>query len=324
PSTTLIPTLLDFSSLFGFDHRVSILEKELSQLKQVDHSAQILTSIRSQIPAMVDDHLSIRIQKSKSYQAAPEHKELYDAFVKSYKLDKDLFKSYGNTYSLNRDRDDKDKDEDPSAGSDRVLKKRKTSKDVEPIKGLKTKELKSNSSKGTKSQLKSSRKFVQAHEPEFEIADSYMPQNQEGNLGNDDKEPMREVASKRPAFKLLKGIHTNFYELKYDFEECYKALSEKLDWDNLEGGDYPFDLIPPFSHEWESSNSDFPRLRIDEIEDMLLLVVQNTLTNLSGDDVSDFAIALRMFTRSMVIQKRVRDLQMGVKSYQKKINITKP
>ncbi|GJS65233.1 hypothetical protein Tco_0679797 [Tanacetum coccineum] len=46
--------------------------------------------------------------------------------------------------------------------------------------------------------------------------------------------------------------------------------------------------------------------------------------NLLGNDVSDFAIALRMFTRSMVIQKRVKDLQMGVKSYQKKINITKP
>ncbi|GJS98816.1 hypothetical protein Tco_0819986 [Tanacetum coccineum] len=31
-----------------------------------------------------------------------------------------------------------------------------------------------------------------------------------------------------------------------------------------------------------------------------------------------------MFTRSLVIQKRVEDLQLGVKSYQKKINVTKP
>ncbi|GJS68543.1 hypothetical protein Tco_0683108 [Tanacetum coccineum] len=69
---------------------------------------------------------------------------------------------------------------------------------------------------------------------------------------------------------------------------------------------------------------DFPRLRINDIEDMLLLIVQNKLTNLSGDDVFDFAIALRMFTKSMVIQKRVKDLQLGVKSYQKKINVTKP
>ncbi|GJV09351.1 hypothetical protein Tco_1347007 [Tanacetum coccineum] len=68
----------------------------------------------------------------------------------------------------------------------------------------------------------------------------------------------------------------------------------------------------------------FPRLRINDIEDMLLLVVQNWLTNLSGNDVSDFAIALRMFTKSLVIQKRVEDLQLGVESYQKKINVTKP
>ncbi|GJU78119.1 hypothetical protein Tco_1275189 [Tanacetum coccineum] len=57
---------------------------------------------------------------------------------------------------------------------------------------------------------------------------------------------------------------------------------------------------------------------------MLILVVQNRLINLSGDDVADFAIALRMFTRSLVIQKRVEDLQLGVESYQNKINVTKP
>ncbi|GJU72640.1 hypothetical protein Tco_1264045 [Tanacetum coccineum] len=69
---------------------------------------------------------------------------------------------------------------------------------------------------------------------------------------------------------------------------------------------------------------DFPRLRINDTEDMLILVVQNWLTNFSGDDVTDFAIALRMFTRSLVIQNRFEDLQLGVESYQKKINVTKP
>nr|GFD25258.1 hypothetical protein [Tanacetum cinerariifolium] len=36
---------------------------------------------------------------------------------------------------------------------------------------------------------------------------------------------------------------------------------------------------------------DFPRLRINDIEDLWILVVQNRLTNLLGDDVSYFAIA---------------------------------
>ncbi|GJV11641.1 hypothetical protein Tco_1353182 [Tanacetum coccineum] len=156
-----------------------------------------------------------------------------------------------------------------------------------------------------------------------------------------------------PAFRLLKVTHSNYAELEYDFEECYKALLEKLDWENPEGGDYPFDLSKPLplikrgkrqrvlfeffissiedmvpniwslvkaaydryalwgiSH-WRQQRimsrfkeGDFPRLQINDIEDMLILMVQNWLTNLSGDDIADFAIALRMFTRSLVIQKR--------------------
>nr|GEV05448.1 hypothetical protein [Tanacetum cinerariifolium] len=41
-------------------------------------------------------------------------------------------------------------------------------------------------------------------------------------------------------------------------------------------------------------------------------------------DIFDFIVALRMFTRSLVIKKRVEDLQLGVESYQKKLNITPP
>nr|GEV68629.1 hypothetical protein [Tanacetum cinerariifolium] len=59
---TLILALPDFSSLFGFDQRVSTLETELSQLKQVDHSIQLLEYVKSQLPTMVDDLLSTRIR----------------------------------------------------------------------------------------------------------------------------------------------------------------------------------------------------------------------------------------------------------------------
>nr|GEW31043.1 hypothetical protein [Tanacetum cinerariifolium] len=44
---TSIPTLSDFSFLFGFDQRVFVLEKELSQLKQVYYPAQLLENIKS-------------------------------------------------------------------------------------------------------------------------------------------------------------------------------------------------------------------------------------------------------------------------------------
>ncbi|GKD93638.1 hypothetical protein Tco_1373475, partial [Tanacetum coccineum] len=108
-----------------------------------------------------------KIERSESYKTAPEHKELYEGLVKSYNLDKDLFSSYGKAYSLKRDREGEHKDEDPSAGSDRGLKKWKKSKDVEPPRSSKSKDSLSSSSKGTKSQSKSSGKSAQAEEPEF-------------------------------------------------------------------------------------------------------------------------------------------------------------
>ncbi|GKE69402.1 hypothetical protein Tco_1527474, partial [Tanacetum coccineum] len=69
---------------------------------------------------------------------------------------------------------------------------------------------------------------------------------------------------------------------------------------------------------------DLKRLRIQDIEDMLLLLVQGKLTNLTVEERLAFNVSLRMFTRSIVIQRRVEDLQLGVESYQKKLNLTKP
>nr|GEY82457.1 hypothetical protein [Tanacetum cinerariifolium] len=68
----------------------------------------------------------------------------------------------------------------------------------------------------------------------------------------------------------------------------------------------------------------FKRLHIQDIKDMLLLLVQGKLTNLMVNKHFAFNVSLRMFTRSIVIQRRVEDLQLGVESYQKKLNLTKP
>ncbi|GJV91263.1 hypothetical protein Tco_1539076 [Tanacetum coccineum] len=295
----------------------AVLAKESSQPQSLYEAAALLTEFDLK-KILID-----KMDKSKSYMAAPKHRESYEGLIKSYDLYKYLFSTYSKVYSLKRSRKDKDKDEDPSAGSDRGIKKRKTSKDAEPTKVLK--------------------------EPEFEVADLEMTQDQEENLGNDDVEPKEK--DQRPDFS--KAHVPIMLKLEYDFEECYKALLEKLDWENLEGGDYPFDLTKPLplgiSHWREQHKSfyrygylkeivvrradsilfrfkkgNFPRLRINDIEDILLLIVQNQLTNLSGDDVSDFVITLRMFTRSLVIKKRVEDLQLGVENYQKNINITRP
>nr|GEW96394.1 hypothetical protein [Tanacetum cinerariifolium] len=57
---------------------------------------------------------------------------------------------------------------------------------------------------------------------------------------------------------------------------------------------------------------------------MLLLLVQGKLTNLTVEERFDFNVSLRVFTGSIVIQRHEEDLQLGVESYQKKLNLTKP
>ncbi|GJS44931.1 hypothetical protein Tco_0595052 [Tanacetum coccineum] len=75
---------------------------------------------------------------------------------------------------------------------------------------------------------------------------------------------------------------------------------------------------------YKFKEGDFVDLHLNDIEDMLLLAVQHKLFHLTNIDIIDFIMALCLFTRSLVIKKRVKDLQLGVKSYQKKLNITPP
>ncbi|GJT56427.1 retrovirus-related pol polyprotein from transposon TNT 1-94 [Tanacetum coccineum] len=253
-----------------------ILAKEVSDFTthSTDEAAASLTEFELK-KVFLD-----KIEKSKSYQAAPEHRELYDGLVKSYNLDKDLFLLYGNVYSLKRDRKDEEKDEDPPAGSNQGFKKQKTSKDVEPSRGSKSKDSKSSSSKGSKSKSKSSGKSAQAEEPVFETADTKMTQDQGDDMGNTKDQPNVEEASKHDWFKKPKkpptpdrdwndGKQINFrppqtwiskmaktgkppttfdelMSTPIDFSAyCYKAVTDKLDWHNREGHEYPFDLSKP-------------------------------------------------------------------------------
>ncbi|GJT75208.1 hypothetical protein Tco_1041933, partial [Tanacetum coccineum] len=63
---------------------------------------------------------------------------------------------------------------------------------------------------------------------------------------------------------------------------------------------------------YKFKEGDFVDLYLNDIADMLLLVVQHKLFHLNGSDIVDFIMALCMFTRSPIIKRRVKDLQLGV------------
>ncbi|GKB31803.1 hypothetical protein Tco_0871204 [Tanacetum coccineum] len=55
-----------------------------------------------------------------------------------------------------------------------------------------------------------------------------------------------------------------------------------------------------------------------------IIAAQRKVTKSSVKERIAFNVSLRMFTQRVVIQRRVEDLQLGVESYQKKLNLTKP
>ncbi|GJS73008.1 retrovirus-related pol polyprotein from transposon TNT 1-94 [Tanacetum coccineum] len=48
-----------------------------------------------------------------------------------------------------------------------------------------------------------------------------------------------------PVYKLTKGTYTSSIEFEYNMEECFKALTDILYWNNPEGDHCPFDLSKP-------------------------------------------------------------------------------
>ncbi|GKB59198.1 hypothetical protein Tco_0915384 [Tanacetum coccineum] len=144
-------------------------------------------------------------------------------------------------------------------------------------------------------------------------------------------------------YNLLKGTCQSSIELEYNMEECYKASSDQLDWNNPEGDRCPFDLSKPLPLKGRPGHltTKAARYELVGIEDMIPSLWSVTKVGYDEDaergikhwgpkrqlfysDIVDLVVALRMFTRSLIIKRRVDDVQLGVESYQKNLNITKP
>nr|GEW12084.1 hypothetical protein [Tanacetum cinerariifolium] len=144
-----------------------------------------------------------KMETNKSINRPDTQKNLYNALAESYNSDKDIISSYGNVVLLRRGRDDKDKDEDPFAGSDRGTKRRKSGKDPESSKDSSSKENKSlsTSKDASQSQHKSFSKSVHAEEPSHTVEESGMQQDQEFITGDNNEQPIEMEVTKADWFK---------------------------------------------------------------------------------------------------------------------------
>nr|GEW30593.1 reverse transcriptase domain-containing protein [Tanacetum cinerariifolium] len=234
--TTIAPSVTIFVPhlLLAIIQRVSELEKDIKDLKQVDHSSAILASIRSH-----------------SYEKQPSHKDLYDALTKSSFMDEDdmdkAAAATGQFAQFIRKHDDQD--EDLTTRSDQGKDKKRPRKDTQPLKeSSATKE----SSKGnTHPKSLKSGSSVTAEEPDEEHVHDMSPDAEENiadEMGNIDEHPNDKITKVNlvgPFYNLLKGTCQSSIELAYNMKECYKALTDRLDWQNPEGDRCPFNLSKP-------------------------------------------------------------------------------
>ncbi|GKB09786.1 hypothetical protein Tco_0843709 [Tanacetum coccineum] len=141
----------------------------------------------------------------KSFNRSPKQRALYHALMKSNLGDEDAMNEGVADRLKKRKQDGADKDERLSAGSDGGLKRRKTSKDIEPFKKAKSTE----TSKGkSKSQPKSTNKSAQIEETVFKARDTQEPHNQGQYMGNTDDQPNVKAAPKHVWFKKPKRHST--------------------------------------------------------------------------------------------------------------------
>nr|GEW72789.1 hypothetical protein [Tanacetum cinerariifolium] len=287
-STTVVPLLdlLNFGSLFGFNHRLKTLEANFSEFRQTNQFVEAV----SFIPGIVDRYIDHRMHEAvkvvvqlQSDRLREEAQAENEDFLK--KLDENIQKiikeqvkekvkiildTYGDIVMLKRHRDDDDKDEEPSAGSDRGSKRRRAGKEPQSTGAPKEKESKTSgqSTEGSKSYQKTASESVPAEEPMQTTQDLEEPLHQEFETGAADDQPVAEASQHPkwfqkqkkpltpdytltpellagPTYELMKGSCKSLVELKFFLEEVYKAKTDQLDGNNPEGQQYPHNLLKP-------------------------------------------------------------------------------
>nr|GEV10245.1 hypothetical protein [Tanacetum cinerariifolium] len=171
-ATTLTIVIPVSKTLTAFHQRITNLEKDVKELKTVNHllallstnKSKVLKAIKEYLGTSLDDYLQKVVQKH-LVDLAKEHsvpaeviKRLRQLYVPE-KSSEDIRKikmeharkkedPKSTITSSKRKQDDADKNKGPSAGLDRGLKRQKTSKDAEPSKKAKSTEASKGSSKG--------------------------------------------------------------------------------------------------------------------------------------------------------------------------------
>nr|GEU63878.1 retrovirus-related Pol polyprotein from transposon TNT 1-94 [Tanacetum cinerariifolium] len=187
------------------------IQKIIKEQVKEQVKAQV-SKILPKIKKTVKEQLEPEMESNKSIHRSDKQKNLYKSLVDAYECDKLILDTCRDTVTLKRHRDDEDKDEEPSAGSNRGSKRRRARKEPESISAPKEKTSKTigKSTEGSKSHHKSASKSAPTEEPMHTIKDLKEPAHQEFDTGATHDQPVTE-ASQHPDWK--DDSRTSFDEL---------------------------------------------------------------------------------------------------------------
>nr|GEW03491.1 retrovirus-related Pol polyprotein from transposon TNT 1-94 [Tanacetum cinerariifolium] len=304
-------------------------------LKTIDENMQkiIKEQVKEQVKAQAENDEFLKtidenMQKIIKEQVKEQVKRnLYKALVKAYEFDKIILDTYGDTVTLKRCRDDDvDKDEEPSVDKDSGISPESASAPHEKA---------TRSAKPPTPDHYWNKTFSATHESIQSWISKFAKQSDSRSSFNElmdtpvdffallmnrlKVDTMTPELLAGPTYELMKGSCKSLVKLEFFLEEVYKATTDQLDWVNPEGQQYPHNLLKPLPLIPNSRGR-----RVIPFDHF----INNDLEYLRGgasrfEERFAFNVSLRMFTRSIVIQRHVEDLQLSVESYQKKLNLTK-
>ncbi|GKB55368.1 hypothetical protein Tco_0906121 [Tanacetum coccineum] len=221
------------------------------------------------------------MEANNSINRSDIQRQLYKALVDAYEADKILLDTYGDTVTIKRPRDGADDDQEPSAGTDRGSKRRRSGKEPESTSA--PRETTTTTAGKTTTDV-------------FEA-----PAHQEFETGVHDEKGVSHWGKKRRQFYAFAITRESARDVYSKRRIIAVTKVEIVEWQNYKHLDW-ITVRRDDDTLYKFKEGDFHRLRIQDIEDMLLLLVQGKLTNLNAWKTS----------------------LSGVESYQKKLNLTKP
>nr|GEV05594.1 hypothetical protein [Tanacetum cinerariifolium] len=207
PPTTAPSTLLQ--DLPNFGSAVSsiprIVQRYMDQwMNEADKiiKEQVKEQVSKILPK-IEKTVNEQLEAEVLTRSSNSSKTSYVALVEAYESDKIILDTYGDTVTLKRSRDDANKDEDPSTGSDRGSKRRRKGKEPESTSATKEKVTKTTgkSTQGSKSQQKTASESAPAEEPMQTTQDLEEPSHQEFETRAADDQPIAEASQHPECFQ---------------------------------------------------------------------------------------------------------------------------